>query len=147
MMATHSVHLLCFLSILLSQFHVSYASDSRNGMTSRLFKGFPSLQEITCSGHKLQAEVKLLSLQLFRLPENELLASLNGYSQSCVTLGGYSSCVVDSQNTHQSELRVLVTDLKEGESKEYKCTANTVDSYGFSKILTWITTVTRLSEY
>ncbi|KAL8615874.1 hypothetical protein ACOMHN_058941 [Nucella lapillus] len=128
MMATHSVHLLCFLSILLSQFHVSYASDVNNG-------------------HNLKAEVKLLSLQLFQLPDSRLLATLNVFSNSCVTLGDYSACQVYGGDTHRSQLRVLVTDLQAEEGRRYKCTANVVDGYGFPEVLTWILTVRGIGEY
>jgi hypothetical protein len=116
-------------------------------MTSSFFKGFHSLQEVVCTGRSLKPEVKLLGLQLYRLPDEELLASLNVFSSNCVTLGDYSSCIVNPTDTHKSQLRILVADLSEGESRGYKCTANTVDSYGMSKILTWRIVVTRESGY
>ena len=115
-------------------------------MTSRIFRGIPSLQELECTGRSLKPEVKLLALQLYMLPDHELLASLNGYSNNCVTFGEYSSCVVDSTDTHKSRLRILVADLTEGESRRYKCTATTVDSYGLSKIITWNIVVRRISK-
>ena len=107
------------------------------GLTSRDFKGISSLQEVECTGRSLKPEVKLLALQLYRLPENVPLASLNVISNSCVTLGEYSYCAINSADTHRSRLRLLVYDLDEGEGREYKCTANTLNSFGNSKIFSW----------
>ena len=132
----------------MSSFLLSIACNYRfSGMTSRNFKGFPSLKEVQCSGRSLKPEVKLLSLQLYKLPEEEMLASLNVFSNTCVTMGDYSSCVVNTSDTHVSTLRTLVTDMREGERRQYKCTANAVDSYGLPKFLTWTTVIEYHSEY
>ena len=116
-------------------------------MTSRDFKGFSSLQEVECTGGSLKPEVKLIALQMYKLPENKLLASMNVISKECVTWGDYSLCRVNTTDTHKSKVKLLVADLSDGESREYKCTANTYDSYGFSKVFTWTTMVKQLSEY
>ena len=116
------------------------------GMTSRLFKGIPSLREVECTGRNLSPEVKLLALQIYRLPSHELLATLNVISSNCVTLGEMASCDVNTADSHQSKLRVLVADLDEGESRQFKCTGNTLDSYGLSKGVTWKIMVTRYSK-
>ena len=117
-----------------------------SGLTSRDFKGFPSLQELECSGGNLEPEVKLLSLQMHRLSDNKALASLNVFSNTCVTLGDFSSCVIDNVDTHKSRLRVLVFDLEEGESREYGCSVNTVNSFGVTKLTKWKYRVERKSE-
>jgi hypothetical protein len=88
------------------------------------------LQELECSGNTLSADVKLLSLKLVTLPEATLLASLNLYTDTCLTFTEYSSCTNSSDNTHRSRLRLLVHDLSEGDSNEYGCTANTMNSVG-----------------
>jgi len=90
------------------------------GLTSRDFKGFPSLQEVECTGRALKPEVKLLALQMYRLPEQRLLASMNVMTKECVTLGDFASCVVERTDTKTSKLKVLVADLNEGESSEFK---------------------------
>ena len=118
-----------------------------SGMTSRLFRGFPSLQEVECTGTSLRPEVKLIALQMYRLPDNRLLASMNVISNECVTWGDYSLCRVNKTDTHKSKVKLLVADLNDGESREYKCTANTYDSYGFSKVFTWTIMVKQLREY
>ena len=117
------------------------------GLTSRDFKGFPSLQEVECSGRSLGPEVKLLSLIMIRLADNKVIASLNVFSNTCVTLGDFSSCVVDTVNTHRSKLRILVFDLEEGESRKYGCKVHTVDSFGNPTTSTWTRFVQRNSKH
>ena len=117
------------------------------GMTSRNFKGFPSLKEVQCSGRALKPDLKLLSLQLYRVPKEEMIASLVVFSNTCVTMGDYSSCVVNTGDTHVSTLRTLVTDMREGERRQYKCTASAMDSYGLSKHFTRTITIQVHSKY
>ena len=106
-------------------------------MTSRDFRGIPSIQEVECWGGNLNSEVKLISLQLFKLPESTVLASLNVITNSCLTFSEFSSCRIHSSNTHRSLLRMLVHDLEEGDSREYGCTANTVNQLGNSIYENW----------
>ena len=117
------------------------------GLTSRDFKGIASLQEVECTGRSLKPEVKLLALQMFKFPENMPLASLNIFSNTCVTLGDFASCEISNVDTHRSKLRILVFDLEEGESRQFKCTANTLNSFGTSKTFSWQIRVTRVSKY
>lgn len=117
------------------------------GLTSRIFKGIPSLHEVECTGRNLKPEVKLLALQMYTLPDHVLLATLNVISNTCVTLGEMASCVVNKTNSHKSKLRILVSDLEEEDRRQYKCTGNTLDSYGLSEVITWELTVTRHSKY
>ena len=113
---------------------------------SRDFKGFPSLKEVECWGGSLEPEVKLMSLQMYTLPERTILASLNVITKNCVTFGDYSSCFIDKDDTHKSRLRILVYDLGEGESKDFGCTALSLKSLGNAKSLSWTTSVTRKSK-
>ena len=118
-----------------------------SGLTSRDFRGFPSLQEVECTGQSLKPEVKLIALQMYTLPDRRLLASMNVISNECVTLGDYSSCRVNKTDTHKSKLKLLVSDLREGKSRGYQCIANTFDSYGSTRVFTWTITVERLGKY
>ena len=111
------------------------------------FKGFPSLQEVECTGRDLKPEVDLLSLSMFRLPESSVLGTLHVIKKSCFTRADYSSCSIDLENSHQSKLRLLVTDLSEGESREYACKANAINALGETEISTWNILVSRRSEY
>ena len=121
-------------------------ADLISGMTSRDFKGIPSLQEVECLGGSLKPELKLLSLKIYSAAENSVLASLNVLTKTCLTYSDFSSCYVNNSNTHKSRLRVLVPDLEEGESRQYKCKVNALNSEGDSKVSTWSTLVTRRSE-
>ena len=118
-----------------------------SGMTSRDFKGFPSLQEVECWAGFLEAEVRLLSLRLFRESDKFVLASLNILTNNCVTFGDYSSCMIDSSDTHNSRVRVLVFDLEEGESRRYGCLASTINAIGQPETDTWSILVRRKSKY
>ena len=117
------------------------------GMVTRNFKGFPSIQEVECMGRGLKPEVKLLSLRLFRSSDGFVLASLNVFANNCLTYTAYSSCVVNTTDTHKSRARVLVPDLEEGGSREYGCTATVMGSEGVARELNWSVLVFRKSEY
>ena len=117
-----------------------------SGMTSRDFKGIPSLQEVECSGGSLKPELKLLSLKIYTTRKNVVLGSLNVITNTCLTYGDFSSCYVNGTNTHRSRLRVLVPDLDEGESREYGCRVSAINSEGDTKVSTWSIFVTRRSE-
>jgi hypothetical protein len=115
-------------------------------MTSRNFRGFHSIQEVECSGVTLDPTVKLISLKLVKLPESDVLGSLNVIGNTCLTYGDYSSCIVYPDESHRSKLRVLVHDLSEGESREFGCTANTVNTAGDVIFENWKLLVIRISE-
>ena len=117
-----------------------------SGMTSRDFKGIPSLQEVECLGGSLKPELKLLSLKIYTVTDSAVLASLNVLTRACLTYADFSSCYVNTSDTHKSRLRVLVPDLREGESREYGCKVNALTSEGDTKVSTWSIFVTRRSE-
>ena len=117
------------------------------GMTSRDFRGIHSLQEVECFGDNLNSEVKLISLKMYKLPESTVVASLNVYTNNCMTYGDYASCVIHLASVHQSRLRLLVHDLEEGESREYGCTANTINPQGDSIFRNWKILLWRNSKY
>ena len=116
-------------------------------MSVRLFKGFPSLQEIECTTGSLKAEVNVFSLKLFTVPENGMLAHANPVKNDCVTFEEYSSCEIDSSDTRNSRLRVLVSDLREGERRNYGCTASSFGPFGETNVARWSLVVKRNSEY
>ena len=114
-----------------------------SGMTSRDFKGIPSLQEVECKGEGLKPGVKLLSLKMYRVSDNAVLASLNVFENSCLTEHDFSSCYVDTSDTHQSKLKVLVDDLEAGESREFGCQVSTMSTSGDTYVYSWSTIVIR----
>jgi hypothetical protein len=112
-------------------------------MRSHNFRGISVIQEVVCSASTLNADVKLTSLQLFRLPESSVVVSLNVLTNSCITFTEYSSCTIDLVNTHRSLVKILVHDLDPGESTAYGCTANAVTSLGNPIWENWKLTVVR----
>ena len=113
----------------------------------RDIRNISSIKEVECSGVTLRPEISLLSLKTFRVANNTVTAYLNTLKNECITLDEYSSCVIDSSSTRRSRLRFLVHDLKEGESREYGCTANSFKSLEDTRTWTWTVTVRRKSEY
>ena len=112
-------------------------------MTVRNFKGFPSLQEVECWGRKVEPEAKLLSLRMYTILDKSVLAYVNILTLECLTFSEFSSCVLNSTDTHQSRLRVLVSDLKAGESRDYGCEVSTLKSLEGTKTTLWTISVTR----
>ena len=112
-------------------------------MTSNEFKGFPSLQEVACSGETLKPEMKLISLQIHRLVDSTAIASLNVHTHNCITLGDFSSCAMDTADANRSRLKILVDDLEEGESREYGCVVTAVSTFGNAEVMNWKILVSR----
>ena len=117
------------------------------GMTTRHFRGIPSIQEVECWGGNLDSDLKLMSLQMYKFSDSAVLASLNLYTKNCMTYGDFSSCVINPVDAHKSRLRLLVHDLREGESRKYKCTVIGVKPSGITKTSTWSITVNNHSEW
>ena len=117
-----------------------------SGLSFRHFKGFPSLLEVECSGSHLPPGVELLSLKLSKSYSNSFLAYMSTYSKECVTYGDYSSCFIDASNSRNSNVKVLVTDLEEGERRRYSCIASVIRSREEPRISTWSIEVIRISE-
>ena len=118
-------------------FSVRISSVFFAGLTSRDFRGFPSLQEVECGGGTLNTDVKLMSLHIYTLPDSAALASLNVYTNSCITFGEYSSCRIHPTDTQKSKVRILVHDLEEGSGRQYGCTANALNALGHPVVFTW----------
>lgn len=114
-------------------------------MIVRDFRGLPELQEVTCSGDSLGAEVKILSLRIFRVADDVVLAYISHFTNECVTFGDYASCTVNAENTRLSELRILVPDLANGEKRKYGCIVTRLDSVDTHKE-TWTITVEQRRE-
>ena len=125
----------------------TYTCFVLSGLSVRLFKGFPSLQEVECTTGSLKAEVKVFSLKIFTELENKMLAHSNPMTNECITFGDFSSCVIDTGDSRNSRLRLLVSDLEEGESRKYGCTASSFGPFGETNAVTWSVTVQRNSEY
>ena len=115
-------------------------------MTVHDFLGFPSLQEVECSGGSLKAEVDLLSLTLFRTADNTILANLNTFKGTCKTFSEFSSCVLDVGDTRKSSVKTLVADLEEGETTIVGCNVTSFLENGHAPRYSWFVSVHRKSK-
>lgn len=111
-------------------------------MSVRDFRGFESIQEVECSGGHFEAEVNILYLKLFEVSNQTVLAYLNHPSRNCLTFAEFSSCFVDPLNSRGSRLRILVSDLDVGETRQYGCTVSTWKSLKDTEKFTWSVSVT-----
>ena len=100
-----------------------------------------------CWGGFLPPEVKLLSLTMFPRESGAVLAYANPFTEECITFADYSSCRIDTGDTKQSRLRVLVSDLREGHGRTYGCNITTFKSVGHTKTSTLYITVERKSKF
>ena len=116
------------------------------GMTVKFFNGITELQEVECSAASLRPELKLFSLKMFSLSDNAVLATANAMTEECTTFTDYSSCYVDRKDSRKSKIRILVSDMEEGEVRRYGCRVNSFDSLGDTITSTWTITVERKSE-
>ncbi|PVD27102.1 hypothetical protein C0Q70_12253 [Pomacea canaliculata] len=120
---------------------VTWSVMVRRSMKSQFFRNITSLQEVECSGAELQSEVKLLFLKMIKLSDSSVLAFVNPQSHECLTYEEFSSCVIDAVDSKKTRLKILVSDLEEGESRLYGCIATTVKSHDFTQQITWNLTV------
>ncbi|KAL8577615.1 hypothetical protein ACOMHN_036806 [Nucella lapillus] len=109
-----------------------------NGLTVRTFKGIPRLFEIQCSGTTLHPGVTVFSLKIFTLPEKTLQAKANPLKNNCFTFSEMSSCSIVKNDTRKSQLRILVSDLAEGEKRRYGCTTTSFDTDGDTGTSSWV---------
>ena len=68
-------------------------------------------------GGHLDPEVEMPSLKMYTIPEQKVLAYLFLVSKECMTYSEYSSCFIDESDPRKAGLRVLVSDLAEGERR------------------------------
>lgn len=106
-------------------------------MTSRPFQGYSGVQEMRCSGEMLTSDVDVLSLALYRVPDNKVIASSNHRNRKCRTSENFVSCEINDVDSRQSRLTILVTDLAPGHSRAYVCNATTVEASGETKVISW----------
>ena len=87
----------------------------------------------------LDSATSLLSLSLFSLSNDQVLASANIATRTCLTAGYFSSCLFHPSDTRQSRLRTLVTlkDLGYGQERWFGCNVTAFVSGGRSMIYSW----------
>lgn len=104
-------------------------------MTSRNFRGIPEIQEVECWGGNLEADVSLLTLKLFDVSDDTIVAFLKHFSSECTAYGEFASCAIDAADTRRSKLRVLVADLAENETRIYGCVASVLRGTETEKLM------------
>ena len=92
-----------------------------SGMQYRPFRGLPSIQEVTCSGHTLEADVSIYAMSLFAVPAGRILAFVDLKDNVCSTSDVFAACVIEVSDPRRTRLVALVQDLGLGESRVYGC--------------------------
>ena len=113
-----------------------------------MFEGIPSVQEVTCTGRRLSADAKLVSITLFSLRErdHQLACVTLLLKPSCSTSDVFSSCDVDENDSRNTVLKTLVTDLRPGEAREYGCNVTLLKMGAQTETRLWSVRVQRPSE-
>ena len=106
------------------------------------FQGIPNIQELSCSGHALDADTTLSSMILFTADDDKILATANIVSKECSTTGVFTSCVLHETDTRQTQLRTLVMDLARDQTRRYGCEISSVRSGERAKTRSWFFEVT-----
>ena len=116
-------------------------------MTVHDFLGFPSLQEVECSGGRVSRGADVLSLTLYKVPDNAVLANVKTFKNTCKTFSQFSSCTITPGDSSQSSVRTLVADLEEGESATLGCNVTIVQENGHPTVYSWSILVHRKSKW
>ncbi|KAK7105432.1 uncharacterized protein [Littorina saxatilis] len=132
-----TLHILWFLAVLWDIF----ASTPKTGLTARPFYGLSNTEELECSGSVLDSDTSLLSLSLFSLHDDVVLASANVATKECLTSGYFSACLFHPSDNRRSKLRTLVTASDNGRERWFGCNA-TCYGRGRTAIFFWKLPVT-----
>ncbi|KAL8563675.1 hypothetical protein ACOMHN_035409 [Nucella lapillus] len=110
----------------------------RPRLISRPFYGRPDIRELECSGSGLDATYDVMSLVVYRVPQDNVLASAQVLKRHCATSGAtFSSCLIDVRDTRRSKLKVLVTDPWGGQRGVYGCNVTSFWADGRATITSW----------
>lgn len=111
------------------------------------FLGFPSLQEVECSGGSIETDADILSLTLYKVPTNVLLANVKTFKNTCKTFSEFSSCTIVSGDSRKSTVKTLVADLEEGGRTMLGCNVTVVQENGHPRVYSWSILVHRKSKW
>ena len=117
------------------------------GLSSKLFQGFHGLQEIQCSGENLPQDSDLMTMTLYEANSNFVLAAANIGKQECSTSHNYVACHLDIIDRRKSQLKALVDDLAEGQSRVYGCNVSAFDSTSRVQLFSWSITIHHISKF
>ena len=97
-----------------------------SGLKAQTYKNISSIKEIICSASSLPHEVRFLFLSITR--DSQKVATLDTSDNSCQTFANFASCNIDEGDKRRSQVRILVADLKGGESTRIGCKVNSYSS-------------------
>ena len=116
------------------------------GLTSRFFRGVPSIHEIECSGRELGPTVDVFGMTLYTTHDSRKLAYVNLKKNVCSTSGSYSACVIDRVNSHNSRIVTLLLDLQPLESRRVGCNITSFRA-GEAHIVSWSIVIRQSRAY
>lgn len=115
-----------------------------SGFVSKNFHGFHSITELECSGSSLPTDADILTIVIYVVRNDHVIASANVGKEECSTSGSFSSCVFHPQDTRGAQLRTLITDPPtEEEYRVYGCNVTSFKTGGRLNTVTWMTRVER----
>ena len=112
-----------------------------SGLKATPFRGLLSIQQVECTGHDLTSDLDVLTLTLFSVPNNTILAYVNLKNNDCSTSSSYSACVINHEESKKSRLLTLVMDLEEEQTVWFGCNVSTFRS-GIIGSVSWSISVT-----
>ncbi|XP_025101714.1 uncharacterized protein LOC112568586 isoform X3 [Pomacea canaliculata] len=123
----------CYLLVLVS-----------SGLIAAPFRGYSSVLEVLCSGEALNPDLDLLTMVLYETASHSVLATLSVASRECSTGSSFTSCTFSAGDSRRTRISTLVTDLAEGEQRDYGCNVTSFRSGDRAYFTSWITTALRL---
>ncbi|PVD27100.1 hypothetical protein C0Q70_12251 [Pomacea canaliculata] len=109
-------------------------------MRTSFFKGLTSLPTVECAADGLEADVTVMSMTMYSVHDNNVVAAINILDSECSTSGVYSACVVSSQDKKRTKLVSIVPEAVKDEVAVYGCNL-TVFRQGKGHIVSWSTSV------
>nr|KAG5686410.1 hypothetical protein BaRGS_016548 [Batillaria attramentaria] len=102
--------LLLLQTLTMTSVHFALAE---NGLRFGAFQGYDHITEVACTGEPLDSDTDLLSMVLYKLDGKKVIATVNLKNNECSTSDKFSSCVIDSKDSHKTRLTTLILDLAE----------------------------------
>lgn len=110
---------------------------SFSGLISRRFRGFHNIHEVMCSGETLSSDTDIFTMILYAVPQDTVVAFVNLKKQECYTSESFVSCNIDHSDSRRSNLKTLVADLAEGQTRVFGCNLTAVAARGRTQIYSW----------
>lgn len=117
-----------------------------SGLKTKPFLGIPYMQQVECSGSSLPSGSSLYAMVIYERRGDRIVSSVDIQNKECSTSDYFNACSIDDRQPRKTRLTILVSDLSEGESREYGCNASLKTSSGRFKVESWFITVRGLSK-